>query len=270
MIISMFELPGPPDHALCFMNIKWDKRSNTVKDATVVFNQIDGSVTCSCGHYNYHGFLCRHVFCVFRIHGFDKIPDVYINRRWTKNVLHAHLLDKRHRYGPCIEESERLASDIHSTIKDCISLFKNDSDKLSEFLSTVKELKKKLEDETQVPNVEPNKDDLYSELLDVTILDKVVIKTPKLIFRSKGTRRIKSATEIGKAKTIARSNRKVPFKRRTCNACGGKGHNKATCKGCGTCGKPVDDEDECDNEDEFDDEDGDTEDEFADEDEVDK
>nr|GEV91918.1 putative reverse transcriptase domain-containing protein [Tanacetum cinerariifolium] len=202
---------------------------------------------------------------------FEKIPNVYINHYWTKNVLPAHLLDKRHRYDPCIEESERLASNIHSTIKDCIRLFRNDSDKLSEFLSTVKELKKKLEDETQVPNVEPNKDDLYSKLLDVSIPNKVVIKTPKSIFRSKGTSRIKSVAKIGKAKTMARSNRKVPFKRRRCSACGGKGHNKATCKGCSACGKPVDDEDECDNEDEFDDEDeGDTEDELVDEDEVDE
>nr|GEU64989.1 protein FAR1-related sequence 5-like [Tanacetum cinerariifolium] len=151
-----------------------------------------------------------------------------------------------------------LASDIHSTIKDCISLFRNDSDKLSEFLSTVKELKKKLEDETQVPNVEPNKDDLYYELLDVSIPNKVVIKTPKSIFRSKGARRIKSATKTDKAKTIAISNMKVPFKWHTCSACGGKGHNKATCKGCSACGKP----------DEFNDEDkGDIEDELADEDE---
>ncbi|GKC13003.1 FAR1-related sequence 5-like protein [Tanacetum coccineum] len=255
----------------------------------VVFNQMDASATCSCGHYNRHGFLCRHVFCVFRIHGIDKIPDVYLNRQWTKNVLPAHLLDKRHRYGPCIEETERLASDVHSTIEDCIGLFRNDSDKLSELLSTVKELKKKLQDETQTTNVEPNKDDLYSQLLDVTVPDKVVIKTPKSIFRSKGTRRIKSAAEIGKAKTIARTNRKVPFKRRTCSACGGKGHNKATCKGCSACGgkdhnkdsckgsanqnkgvgsqKNVINKDEGDNRDEVDDEDEDNEDEVDDEDE---
>ncbi|GKE41026.1 FAR1 DNA binding domain-containing protein [Tanacetum coccineum] len=234
---------------------------------------MDGSVTCSCGHYNRHGFLCRHVFCVFRIYGIHKIPDVYLNRHWTKNVLPAHLLDKRHRYSPCIKETDTLASQVHQTIEDCISLFRNDSDKLTELLSTVKELKKKLEAETQTPNVEPNKEDLYADLLGVTVPDKVVIKTPRSIFRSKGTRRMKSAAEIGKAKTIARTNRKVPFKRRTCSACGGKGHNKATCKGCNACGEAghhkgackrfsnqdkeneIDDEDEGDNEDEVDDED---------------
>ncbi|GJW34943.1 FAR1-related sequence 5-like protein [Tanacetum coccineum] len=272
-----------------------DKRSNPVIRATVVLNKKAGSFTCSCGHYNRHGFLCRHVFCVFRIYGIHKIPDVYLNRRWTKNVLPAHLLDKRHRYGPCIEETDTLASQVHQTIEECIGLFRNDTDKLSELLSTVQDLKKKLENEMQTPHVEPNKDVLYSDLLDVTVPDKVVIKTPKSIFRSKGTRRIKSAVEKGKAKTIARTNRKVPFKRRTCSACGGKGHNKATCEGCSACGEPghhkgickkfpnqdkggwsgkkvvVDAEDEGDTDDQFDDEAlCATEDEFGEDDEVDE
>ncbi|GJR25659.1 FAR1-related sequence 5-like protein [Tanacetum coccineum] len=170
----------------------------------------------------------------------------------------------------------------------------NDTDKLFELLSTVQDLKKKLENEMQTPHVEPNKDVLYSDLLDVTVPDKVVIKTLKSIFRSKGTRRIKSAVEKGKAKTIARTYRKVPFKRRTCSACGGKGHNKATCEGCSACGEPghhkgickkfpnqdkggwsgkkvVDVEDEGDTDDQFDDEAlCATEDEFGEDDEVDE
>nr|GEX39609.1 FAR1 DNA binding domain-containing protein [Tanacetum cinerariifolium] len=227
-------------------------------------------VTCSCGHYNRHRFLCRHVFCVFRIYGIHKIPDVYSNRRWTKNVMPAHLLDKRHRYGPCIEETNTLAPQVHQTIEECIGLFRNDTDKFSELLSTVQDLKKKLENEMQTPHVALNKEALYSDLLDVTVLDKVVIKTPKSIFRSKGTRRIKSAAEKSKAKAIARSNRKVPFKWRTCSACGGKGHNKATCGGSGK-NVVVDDEDEGDTDEQFDDEAlGAIEDEFDKDDEVDE
>nr|GEV05632.1 FAR1 DNA binding domain-containing protein [Tanacetum cinerariifolium]GEW29661.1 FAR1 DNA binding domain-containing protein [Tanacetum cinerariifolium] len=136
---------------------------------------------------------------------------------------------------------ERLASDIHSTIEDCISLFRNDSDKLSEFLSTVKELKKKLEDKTQVPNVEPNKDDLYSELLD----------------ESSFKRRTCSACG-GKGHNKATC--------KGCSACGKLGHHKGVCKASGNQDNVeggeknvVDDEDECDNDYEFDDEDeGDT------------
>ncbi|GKG60547.1 hypothetical protein Tco_0614109, partial [Tanacetum coccineum] len=63
---------------------------------------------------------------------YSDLLDVYLNRRWTKNVLPAHLLDKRHRYGPCIEETDMLASQVHQTIEECIGLFRNDTDKLSE------------------------------------------------------------------------------------------------------------------------------------------
>nr|GEU71914.1 protein FAR1-related sequence 5-like [Tanacetum cinerariifolium] len=41
----------------------------------------------------------------------NKIPETYIHRRWTKEALPAHLLEKRHRYGPCIEETDRLAAE---------------------------------------------------------------------------------------------------------------------------------------------------------------
>ncbi|GKB09594.1 FAR1-related sequence 5-like protein [Tanacetum coccineum] len=136
----------------------------------------------------------------------------------------------------------------------------NDSDKLSEFFSTVKELKKKLEDETVTLDVDPNKDALYADLLGVTVPNKVVIQNPKTIFRSKGTRRIKGAAEKGKAKTIARTNMKVPFKRRTCSVCRKTGHNKATCKGPdneddvqdGGAKNEGDNEDQVDEENEFD------------------
>ncbi|GJZ03521.1 retrovirus-related pol polyprotein from transposon TNT 1-94 [Tanacetum coccineum] len=103
-----------------------------------------------------------------------------------------------------------------------------------------------------------------------TVPDKAIIKTPKSIFRSSKVTKELNAVEKGKAKTIARTNRKVPFKRRTCSACGGKGHNKATCKGCSACGEPVvDDEDKGDTDDQFDDEAlGATEDEVDDDDEV--
>ena len=132
-------------------------------------------------------------------------------------------------------------------------MYRNDSDKLAEFLSTVKEWKKKIEDETPTPNVEKNKDALYADLLGVTVPDKVIIKTPKVKFRNKGSRRIKSAVEQGKGKKIARTNRKVPFKWRTCSICHQKGHNKVTCpeRNIEDVDEVASDEDEGVDEDEF-------------------
>lgn len=184
---------------------------------------MDGSVQCSCGHYNRHGYLCRHIFCVFRIHDIVKIPSPFINHRWTKNVLPPHLLDKRHRYGPCIEETNRIAADVHATIDECVSLIRNDTDKLSQFLIKVQEWKKQLEDEMPKPNVD--KDALYADLLGVTVPETVAIKNPKKA-STKGSKRIQHPAEQGKASKKPRTTRKVPFKRRRCSVCGQKGHNK--------------------------------------------
>ncbi|GKA89263.1 FAR1-related sequence 5-like protein [Tanacetum coccineum] len=205
-----------------------DKRRNNVVEAKVSHNQEDGSFECSCGHYNRHGFLCRHVFCVFGTLGMDKIPENYISRRWRKNPLPDHLRDKRHRYGPCIEESESLASDIYSRVEDCINLIRNDPDKLKVFLAKVTDMKKELENDMSSQNEPQNKDALYEDLLGVKAPDTVVIMNPNKC-PNKGHRRFKSAAEKGKAIKKARTNRKVPFKHRECSKCGQMFHNKRTC-----------------------------------------
>ncbi|GJU30473.1 FAR1-related sequence 5-like protein [Tanacetum coccineum] len=200
-----------------------DKRSKTVIEATVIFNQLDGSLNCSCGHYTRHGYLCRHIFCVLRIHNFVRIPETYINRRWTKEALPAHLLEKRHIYGPCIEETDRLAAEVHATIEDCVGLLRNNTDKLTQFLTTVKEMKKQLEAEMQTSNYDNNKEALYANLLGVTVPEQVGIKNPKK-YNNKGK-------------------------------CGRKGHNRRKCTGKNVMEEDevqeVDGEDEVDEEDEI-------------------
>ncbi|PWA49471.1 FAR1 DNA binding domain, Zinc finger, SWIM-type, MULE transposase domain, FHY3/FAR1 family [Artemisia annua] len=194
----------------------------------VSVNHSDGTFECSCGHFNRHGYLCRHVFCVFRIHGIDSIPQKYISSRFRKNALPAHLRDKRHRYGPCIEETEVIASEIMSTVEASINLIRNDTEKLSDLLEKVKGLKIDIESDVPVPSGPQNKDALYEDLLGVTAPSKVIIRNPRKC-RPKGSKRIKSAVEKGKAQKRARTNRKVPFRQRQCSNCGQLGHNKATC-----------------------------------------
>ena len=173
--------------------------------------------------------MCRHVFCVFLIHGIHAIPHNYISRRFCKNVLPAHLLDKRHRYGPCIEETEVIASEIMSTVEASVNMIRNDTDKLSDFLSKVKGLKTDIASDVPVQSDPQNKDALYEDLLGVTAPSKVAIKNPRRC-RPKGSTRIKSAVEVAKGQKRARTNRKVPFRQRACSNCGELGHNKATCK----------------------------------------
>ncbi|GJX18522.1 FAR1-related sequence 5-like protein [Tanacetum coccineum] len=178
-----------------------DKRRTTVVEAKVSHNQEDGSFECSCGHYNRHGFLCRHVFCVFGTLGMDTIPENYISRRWRKNPLPDHLRDKRHRNNP---------------------------KKLKVLLAKVTDMKKELQNDMSSQNEPQNKDGLYEELLGVKAPETVVIMNPNKC-GNKGHRRFKSAAEKGKAIKKARMNRKVPFKHRECSKGGQMFHNKRTC-----------------------------------------
>nr|GFA06813.1 hypothetical protein [Tanacetum cinerariifolium] len=178
-----------------------DKRRNIVVEVKVSHNQEDGSFECSCGHYNRHGFLCRHVLCVFGTLGMDNIPKNYISRRWRKNPLPDHLRDKRHRNNP---------------------------DKLKVFLAKVTDIKKELENDMSSQNEPQNKDGLYEDLLGVKTPDTVVIMNPNKC-GNKGHRIFKSAIKKGKAIKKERMNRKVPFKHRECSKCGQIFHNKCTC-----------------------------------------
>nr|GEX39813.1 FAR1 DNA binding domain-containing protein [Tanacetum cinerariifolium] len=138
-----------------------------------------------------------------------------------KNALSVHLLERRHKYGPCIEETDRLAAEVHATIEDCVGLIRNNIDKLTQFFMKIKEMKKQLEDEMPQTNYDHNNEALYADLLGVTVPEQVVIKNPKKS-SNKGSKRRKSATEEGKAKRKPRTTRKVPFKCRTCSKCGEK------------------------------------------------
>ncbi|GKE46676.1 FAR1-related sequence 5-like protein, partial [Tanacetum coccineum] len=153
-----------------------------------------------------------------------------------------------------IEETDRLADEVHATIEDCVGLLRNNTVKLTQFLTTVKGMKKQLEVEMQTSNYDNNKEALYADLLGVTIPEQVVIKNPKKS-SNKGYKRRKSAAEEVKANKKPRTTRKVLFKRRACGKCGGKGHNSRKCTGKNVMEEDevqkVDIEDEVDEEDEI-------------------
>nr|GEY59618.1 hypothetical protein [Tanacetum cinerariifolium] len=74
---------------------------------------------------------------------------------------------------------DRLVAEVHATIEDCVGLLRSNTDKLTQFLTTVKEMKKQLEVEMKSSNYDNNKEALYANLLGVTVPEQVVIKNPK-------------------------------------------------------------------------------------------
>ncbi|GKD41747.1 FAR1-related sequence 5-like protein [Tanacetum coccineum] len=84
----------------------------------------DGSVVCSCQLFVRVGILCKHIFCVFKNANVEMIPQQYILRRWTKNLIPAGLRNKRNRYGEKNVVVENYANEATSIVDHCVHLTK--------------------------------------------------------------------------------------------------------------------------------------------------
>ncbi|GJV73298.1 protein FAR1-related sequence 5 [Tanacetum coccineum] len=66
------------------------------------------------------GILCKHIFCVFKNANVEMIPQQYILRRWTKNLIPAGLRNKRNRYGEKNVVVENYANEATSIVDHCV------------------------------------------------------------------------------------------------------------------------------------------------------
>nr|GEY36407.1 protein FAR1-related sequence 5 [Tanacetum cinerariifolium] len=157
----------------------------------VLRNVGDGSIVCSCQLFLRVGILCKHIFCVFKNANVEMIPQQYILRRWTKNLIHAALRNKRNKYGV--------------------------------FVENLKSLKKKVEADCPNPPSK-NKTDNLEQLVGVLKPPVVDVNNPT-VGSTKGQKRLH--IKGGKEKAIDKS-LKV---RNSCSLCGVTDHNKRKCPG---------------------------------------
>ncbi|PWA37770.1 hypothetical protein CTI12_AA576330 [Artemisia annua] len=87
----------------------------------VVYNKLDGSVVCCCQLFVRCGILCRHIFFVFKNCNVLKVPDQYILKRWTRDLIPPDLRRQKARYGQENEEIEKLAIEASSLVESCRS-----------------------------------------------------------------------------------------------------------------------------------------------------
>nr|GEZ16974.1 protein FAR1-related sequence 5-like [Tanacetum cinerariifolium] len=110
----------------------------------------DGSLLCSCMNFARFGFLCRHIFCVFKGNGLEVIPDKYILKRWIKDLLPPHIWRKKQMFGFEGGRYMECSAIVYSVVDYCLKLLAKDEDKLLEFVENVKKLK------TEVEEANPN------------------------------------------------------------------------------------------------------------------
>ncbi|GJV99343.1 FAR1 DNA binding domain, zinc finger, SWIM-type, MULE transposase domain containing protein [Tanacetum coccineum] len=169
----------------------------------VLYNKGDGSVSCCCQLFVRSGILCRHIFCVFKNFKVSCIPDQYILRRWTKDLIPPDLRNKKNRYGEKNEAIEKLAMEASIILDSCVHMLRNNEPKLSVFVNKMKAIKSELEAELPIVPTR-TVSDFVQEFMGVKKPDKVKVKNPTGV-RPKGRekqKRIKSGREISMKKIV--------------------------------------------------------------------
>nr|GFA44597.1 protein FAR1-related sequence 5 [Tanacetum cinerariifolium] len=169
------------------------------------------------------GILCKHIFCVFENASVEMIPQQYILRRWTKNLLPAALRNKRNRYSEKKMVDENFANEATSIVDYCVHLLSKDEPRLGAFVEKLKSLKKDVEADCPNPPSK-NKTDNLEQLVGVPKPPVVEVNNPT-VRSTKGRKNL--CIKGGKEKAIEKRLKG----RNSCSLCGGTDHNKKTCLG---------------------------------------
>nr|GEV49964.1 protein FAR1-related sequence 5 [Tanacetum cinerariifolium] len=151
----------------------------------------------------------------------EMIPQQYLLRRWTKNLIPAALRNKRNIYGEKNVAVENFANEATSIVNRCVHSLSKDEPKLGTFVEKLKSLKKEVEADCLNPPSK-NKTDNLEQLVGVLKPLTVDVNNPT-VASTKGQKKLR--IKGGKEKAIEKS-----FKgRNSCSSCGGTDHNKRTC-----------------------------------------
>nr|GFA00540.1 hypothetical protein [Tanacetum cinerariifolium] len=138
----------------------------------------DGSVLCSCMNFARVGFLCRHIFCVLKGNGLEVIPDKYILKRWTRDLLPPHIRRKKQMFGFEGGRYIECSATVYSAVDYCLKLLAKDEDKLLQFVENVKRLKTEVEEAN--PNAKQfSKKEMFNLVLGVEKPEVNTVKNPE-------------------------------------------------------------------------------------------
>ncbi|GKA54547.1 putative reverse transcriptase domain-containing protein [Tanacetum coccineum] len=104
----------------------------------------------------------------------EMIPQQYILRHWTKNLIPAALRNKRNIYGEKNVVVENYANEATSIVDHCVHLLSKDEPRLGAFVEKLKSLKKEVEADCPNPPSK-NKTDNLEQLVGVPKLPAVDI-----------------------------------------------------------------------------------------------
>ncbi|XP_076921982.1 protein FAR1-RELATED SEQUENCE 5-like [Bidens hawaiensis] len=210
-------------HRLCMWHVI------TKLPLKVTFDTSNFTVTCECMGFTSIGYLCRHVFCIYRHQGIDKIPMKYVSLRWCRDALPSGVYCMENRYCAYLTRSSIIRRRISDNIQMCIDRLRCNARYLEELDLQIKAIKEKIFEEFPL---EPtySKEVVIEELLSHKKPIKILITTPNGI-QNKGSRKTKRP--IGPSEKAKKKSKKKGKKksRRKCNFCNKRVrlHDKRNC-----------------------------------------
>ncbi|KAK9049350.1 hypothetical protein SSX86_031680 [Deinandra increscens subsp. villosa] len=110
----------------------------------VTFDIRDKTTLCTCNLFRRIGYLCRHIFAVFRLEQVHAIPDQYVPKRWSRDSLPRRVYDISNRYSVDNRVETRLRNEILDTVGLCTDRLRRNPIELSALCDQVKALKIKI------------------------------------------------------------------------------------------------------------------------------
>ena len=195
------------------------------------FKNLENDVTaqCSCLRFERYRLLCKHIYFLFKMFGVKEIPNKYVTKRWTKDVVPNELNVKYNLNigGKDVQhKAKQIAREIIHTGEYLVSNLISDLDQLVLVRDQMMQLKERVDQSRITKQLDP-KFDRFSKLIGY---QQPVTNAPPTVrvptgIRNKGRgshRRIKSKKE----QMISRKGKRS----RTCSVCNEKGHDIRTCE----------------------------------------
>ncbi|KAK9049373.1 hypothetical protein SSX86_031659 [Deinandra increscens subsp. villosa] len=202
-------------------------QAGVVHTYKVTYDKTEKKADCACMSFNRIGYLCSHIFCVFRVNQVDEIPACYINKRWRKDVLPRNVYTIEGRYGIDNRPETILKQEIMQVMNECIEAFRCDQAGLLNLAEKVKELKENvLMSGSSTTEAENTNVAVVETILGQTVDVEVDVTNPN-VARTKGCGRKRRIS--GPGEKAMQKPAKVP---RFCKSCKKYvvGHDSRNCK----------------------------------------
>ncbi|XP_074291373.1 protein FAR-RED ELONGATED HYPOCOTYL 3-like [Silene latifolia] len=136
------------NHAILYIDVKDRERK---KDYKVCYKTAEVKLVCNYKKFERHGILCRHILCVLKDYGFEKIPSEYLLNRWSKLATCQPIFNSDGQLlADCrsVDAQKNRLTELWSEMFTCVSLVEQSPVNCDELLTILRRFKERVLAET--------------------------------------------------------------------------------------------------------------------------